>query len=190
MKLSEIFNSIVFLLHCGEYYKNMKDQLYNQIFLKPRFQIDFNMNSVVLLSEIKKHLSDVTIYEMRMVDNHVIIDVPKKETHFWSPQLYLEIEELSETTSLVKGLFGPKPQVWTFFMFLHFVVAIAFLIFGVIVYSNWSLQKVSVFPVVMLVVLPIIWVIFYFVGRLGKATGKKQMDSLKKFTKLLLQKIN
>ena len=168
----------------------MDDQLYNQIFLKPRFQIDFKMNSAILLAEIKNHLSDVTVYEMRIVDNHVIIDVPKKETHFWSPQLYLEIEGLSETTSLIKGLFGPKPQVWTFFMFLHFIVAIAFLIFGIMAYSNWSLQKESIFPVVMMVVLPIIWVAFYLVGRLGKATGKKQMDELKNFTKLLLRKIN
>ncbi|WBX71639.1 GTP-binding protein [Tenacibaculum retecalamus] len=168
----------------------MDDQLYNQIFLKPRFQIDFKMNSAILLAEIKNHLSDVTVYEMRIVDNHVIIDVPKKETHFWSPQLYLEIEKLSETTSLIKGLFDPKPQVWTFFMFLHFIVAIAFLIFGIMAYSNWSLQKESIFPVVMMVVLPIIWVAFYLVGSLGKSTGKKQMDELKIFTKLLLRKIN
>ncbi|MEX6626388.1 GTP-binding protein [Tenacibaculum pacificus] len=168
----------------------MDDKLYNQIFLKPRFQIDFQMNSEVLLNEIKKHLSDETTYKMKVVDNHVIIDVPDKETHFWSPQLQLEVEEVTETTSKIKGLFGPKPQVWTFFMFLHFVIATAFFIFGVVAYSNWSLKKTAILPIVMLVVLPIIWVVFYFVGTLGKATGKKQMDELKSFAKILLMKIN
>ncbi|PKH49396.1 GTP-binding protein [Tenacibaculum sp. Bg11-29] len=168
----------------------MEDQLYNQIFLKPRFQIDFEMNSEVLMSEIKNYLSDETRYKMKVVDTHVIIDIPDKETHFWSPQLSLEIESITEETSKIKGLFGPKPQVWTFFMFLHFVVATAFLIFGVIAYTNWSLQKGSIFPIVMLVVLPIVWVILYFAGTIGRSTGEKQMKSLKNFTKLLLKKIN
>ena len=35
----------------------MDDKLYNQIFLKPRFQLEFEMNSQVLLEEIKKHLN-------------------------------------------------------------------------------------------------------------------------------------
>ena len=123
-----------------------------------------------------------------VVDEHIFISVSKKEEHFWSPQLHLEIIEKSEKTSLLKGLFGPKPQVWTFFMFLHFVVATAFLIFGVMAYSNWSLDKNSILPIVMLVVLPIVWVILYFVGSLGKSTGQKQMDELKSFTKTLLKK--
>ena len=75
-------------------------------------------------------------------------------------------------------------------MFLHFVVATAFLIFGVITYTNWSLKKGSIFPLVMLVVLPIIWVILYFAGAIGRSTGEKQMKNLKNFTKLLLKKIN
>ena len=43
----------------------MDDKLYNQIFLKPRFQLEFEMNSQVLLDEIKKHLNDVSKYKGR-----------------------------------------------------------------------------------------------------------------------------
>ena len=167
----------------------MDDQLYNQVFLKPRFQIDFEMDSKSLLDEMKKHLSDVSEYRMKLVDNHLVIDVPDKETHFWSPQLHIEIEDVTDLKSKVKGLFGPKPQVWTLFMFLHFFIATAFLIFGIIAYSNWALDKSSILPIVMLVVLPIVWVLLYFVGTIGKATGKKQMDELKDFTKKLLKEI-
>ncbi|WP_299160241.1 GTP-binding protein [uncultured Tenacibaculum sp.] len=167
----------------------MDDQLYNKVFLKPRFQIDFEMDSKSLLDEMKKHLSDVSDYRMKLVDNHLVIDVPDKETHFWSPQLHIEIEDVTDLTSKVKGLFGPKPQVWTLFMFLHFFIATAFLIFGIIAYSNWSLNKSSILPIVMLIVLPIVWVLLYFVGSIGKATGKKQMDELKDFTKKLLKEV-
>ncbi|WGH74252.1 GTP-binding protein [Tenacibaculum tangerinum] len=167
----------------------MDDKLYNQIFLKPRFQLEYDMNSQDLLEGIKKHVSDVSKYKMRVVDNHVVIDVPEKESHLWSPQLQIEIEEVSETKSNIKGLFGPKPQIWTFFMFLHFLVGTAFLIFAIVAYSNWSLKKTTMLPIVMLVVLPIVWVAMYLVGSLGKSTGKKQMDELKDYTKKLLKTV-
>ncbi|WP_428742550.1 GTP-binding protein [Tenacibaculum sp.] len=167
----------------------MDDKLYNQIFLKPRFRLEYEMNSEVLLEEIKKRLSDVSKYKMKVVDNHVVLDVPEKESHLWSPQLHLEIEEISENLSLIKGLFGPKPQVWTFFIISHFIVITIFLTFVGIAYSNWALHKSMFFPVTMLIVIPIVWGLLYLVGRLGKATGKGQMDELKEYTKKMLQEI-
>ncbi|CAM1342957.1 GTP-binding protein [Tenacibaculum amylolyticum] len=167
----------------------MDDQLYNQIFLKPRFQIDFGMNADVLVSKISKEITDEKKYKIKLVDNHMVIDIPEKENHYWSPQLNLEIEELTEKQSKIRGLFGPKPQVWTLFMFIHFGVATAFLIFATIAYTNFSLGKSNVLSIVMLVVLPVVWVTLYLIGRLGKSTGEPQMDELKKFTKQLLKKI-
>lgn len=98
----------------------MDDKLYNQIFLKPRFQLEYEMNSQVLLEEIKKHLNDVSKYKMKVVDNHVVIDVPEKESHLWSPQLHIEIEETSESTSHIKGLFGPNLKYGLFSCFYTF----------------------------------------------------------------------
>ncbi|WP_369048173.1 GTP-binding protein [Tenacibaculum sp. UWU-22] len=168
----------------------MDDALYNQIFLKPRFQFDFDMNSKMLLSRIKEYgTRTATYYKIKGVGNHIIIDIPEKDSHFWSPQLQIEIEEISEKKSKIKGLFGPKPQVWTFFMFLHFVVGTAFVIFAILAYSNWSLKNAQALPLIMVAVLPIVWVILYFVGSLGKLTGQKQMDGLKKFMKQTLQEI-
>lgn len=167
----------------------MDDKLYNQIFLKPRFQLDFDMNAEFLLNKIRDYISAEQRYKMKVVDHHIIIDIPEKDTHYWSPQLQIEVEELSEDSSKLKGLFGPKPQVWTLFMFIHFGVATAFLIFATMAYSSWSLKKDMFFPIVMLVVLPIVWVILYFVGSLGKATGQKQMDELKDFMKQVLKEV-
>ncbi|SEE21863.1 hypothetical protein SAMN04487765_1798 [Tenacibaculum sp. MAR_2010_89] len=167
----------------------MDNTLYNQIFLKPRFQIDFEMKADLLLEKIKTNIDENQKFKMKVVDNHIIVDVPEKENHYWSPQLQIEIEELTEYTSKIKGLFGPKPQVWTLFMFIHFGVATAFLIFAVVAYSNWSLKKSGFFPIVMLVVLPLLWIVLYAIGSIGKSTGKKQMDELKEFTKQILKNI-
>ncbi|CAM1364492.1 GTP-binding protein [Tenacibaculum xiamenense] len=167
----------------------MDDKLYNQIFLKPRFQMDFEMNANNLLNKLKDYIRTEERYKMKVVDQHIVIDIPEKDNHYWSPQLQIEVEELTENTSKLKGLFGPKPQVWTLFMFIHFAVATAFLIFAIIAYSNWSLNKSYFFPVVMLIALPILWILLYFIGSIGKSTGEKQMNELKSFMKQVLKQL-
>ena len=167
----------------------MDDQLYNQIFLKPRFQLEIDSSAANVLSKISEIISLEEKYIIRLVDHHVIIDIPEKESHFWSPQLHMEVEEEGEEKAKIRGLFGPKPHVWTLFMFIHFGVALAFFIFAVIAYTNHSLGNSITFPVIMLIVLPILWVTLYWIGRVGKSFGQHQMDELKNFTESILRKV-
>ena len=59
-----------------------------------------------------------------IVDNHVILDILDEEVHYWSPQLNFRIEtdELDADSTIVAGLIGPRPAVWTMFMFIYFFV--------------------------------------------------------------------
>lgn len=168
----------------------MEDKLYNEIFLKPRFKMELRKDSDALIQHFTTHLQEDTCkYPSKIVDGHFVIDIPQEESHFWSPQLHMEIEAIAADKAVIKGLFGPKPQVWTLFMFIHFAVATAFIVFGVLAYSRWSLKESVFFPVVMLIVLPIVWVLLYLLGQVGKATGKQQMKALKAFVKSILHQI-
>ena len=168
----------------------MDEEKNSELFLRPRFQIDFDQSSDVLLDRFKSNLMEGDCkYCSRIVDNHIVIDVPGNESHFWSPQLQVEIEEIDAKKAKIKGLFGPKPQVWTLFMFIHFAVGTAFLVFTVIAYSRWSLKESVIFPVAMLVGLVIIWILLYLLGRIGKSTGEEQMTELKSFMNSTLQKV-
>jgi Na+/melibiose symporter-like transporter len=160
----------------------LKEEKNSPIFLRPRFSLEVAEKDTVVLKRIQEALSETKKkYKSKQVDYHLFIDVPDSEAHFWSPQLHIEIEEMSDKSSLVKGLFGPKPQVWTLFMFIHFVVGGTFLAFGVMFYVKYSLGESVVFPAVMLITLPIVWVLLYVFGRLGRDTGKKQMKSMHDF---------
>jgi hypothetical protein len=117
-------------------------------------------------------------YCVKVIDGHIVIDIPADENHFWSPQLHIEIEKIEENKSIVKGLFGPKPQVWTFFMFIHFAMAFAFIGFSIVAYVKWSLKSEYQTALVVTLSLPILWIIMYFLGRIGKRRGHKQMDEL------------
>lgn len=157
----------------------MKEETNNPIFLRPRFSFDIQGNANNVVEKMRKFLNKTEKkYKSKIVDQHIFIDVPDKEAHFWSPQLHIEIVEKSENEATVKGLFGPKPQVWTLFMFLHFIVGGAFITFVSMLYIKYSLGESLVFPLVMTIALPIVWVLLYVFGRLGRDTGKKQMKDL------------
>lgn len=151
--------------------------------------MELNENQDDLISKFKANLSDGDCkYCSKIVDGHIVIDVPKNENHFWSPQLNIEIEQTDIDKTIVKGLFGPKPQVWTLFMFFHFAVAVAFIGFAVMAYVQWSLKTDFSLALTIVIALPIVWVLMYFLGRLGKSTGNKQMDELYQFMMKTLQK--
>ncbi|MFD1314123.1 GTP-binding protein [Namhaeicola litoreus] len=150
----------------------------NRVLLKPRFKIPVQDQPDNLSGKFKEVLkNDYPSYRGKVVGHHIVVDVPEKEETFWSPQLHAEIITEEEGV-FVKGILGPKPKVWTFFMFLHFAVAVAFFVFFVIFYTNWSLGNDYTFAMWMCIVLPIIWVLLYFSGQLGKKFGYTQMQNL------------
>lgn len=148
----------------------------NRIILKPRFKEVLNTSQEAVINTLEKRLKSAECkFDSKVVGHHIIIDVPENNRRFWSPQLHIEVEKETEDSSILKGLFGPKPQVWTFFIFMHFVVAITFFVFLVIAYSNYTLDKDYEFSLIMCVLMPVLWAIFYIFGQLGKKKAYKQM---------------
>lgn len=161
----------------------------NRVLLKPRFKISCDQSAESIMAKFKdKFDSGDCDYCSKIVDHHIVIDVPKKEDHFWSPQLHVEVEKDDENTTIVRGLFGPKPQVWTFFMFIHFAVAVAFIVFFVVAYTQWSLKQEYSFALVICIAMPILWIVLYILGQLGKKKGYQQMLELDDFLKKVLEK--
>ena len=154
----------------------------SEVFLRPRFTIDLDKSTGQILENFSKELKKEDCQFLgNIFDGHVFISVSKKEEHFWSPQLHLEILEKTAQKSVLKGLFGPKPQVLTLFMFVHFVTGISFLGFVVMLFARISLNEPVFFPVIMMVFLSLIWLVLYLLGKIGKDTGKKQMSDLHDF---------
>ena len=160
----------------------MSEQRNSDIHLRPRFRMDFDISQEEIISKFKDNFSDTNCkYCGKIVDGHIVIDVPPEDNHFWSPQLNIEIEKVAQGKSLVKGLFGPKPQVWTMFMFFHFAVAVAFIGFSIMAYVQYTLKTDYKFALIMVIVLPVLWIVMYFLGRIGKKTGHQQMEELHAF---------
>jgi len=66
-------------------------------------------------------------------------------------------------------------------MFIHFALALSFIVFFVLFYVKWSLEKDYGFYKFMLITIPVIWVIMYFIGQFGKKLAFTQMIELNAF---------
>lgn len=155
--------------------------LTNDIVLRPRFRVSLKANLEQLESIFDK--ASTNPFLIKRLDEHIFVKFKKTETTFWTPQLHLELSSFEEGVSNIRGVFGPNPTLWTFFMFLHFGVGTIFIIMGIFAYSNHSLGKDITFWLVGMFFLVVIWFSLYAFGRLGKAKGKPQMEQLKQFVR-------
>lgn len=154
----------------------------NEIVLRPRFKFHVDHNHESLLKLFESQKNEQSDYIVTRVDDHVFIKIPKIKQHFWSPQLHLEInKEYEKEGSIIYGLFGPNPTVWTMFMFLHFLVAGLFIGFAIWAYVNWTLDANYAIQLFVTLLMVVIWFALYFGGRIGKKTGMNQMHELHHF---------
>ncbi len=158
-----------------------------EIELRPRFKIDLDCEDEEALQTMELAGKSTKDFVVTRVDHHVFIKIPKAKQHYWSPQLDLEIHSFETGKSVLRGLFGPKPSVWTLFMFMHFVVAALFIGFGIWAYTNASLDQLYGVQVFLMGLMVVAWFVLYFAGRMGKSAGKDEMKDLYRFMKRSLK---
>lgn len=154
----------------------------NEIILRPRFKFHVNHDHEMLLKLFENQKTTQSNFIVSRIDDHIFIKIPKNKQHFWSPQLHIEInKELDREGSIIYGLFGPNPTVWTLFMFLHFIIAGLFIAFAIWTYVNWTLETSYAIQLSVTLLTIVIWFTLYFGGRIGKKTGMSEMHDLHHF---------
>ncbi|MEL6925713.1 MAG: hypothetical protein AAFO94_16835, partial [Bacteroidota bacterium] len=93
--------------------------------------------------------------------------------------------EPEETGSLLRGLYGPKPAVWTMFVFFYALVGFAVVVVSVIGFANLSIDKSGA----ILWLVPVLLLIFlslYLVAYFGQRLGHDQMLTIHHFLEATL----
>lgn len=116
-------------------------------------------------------------FKISVCENHIWLNIVGENKKYWSPHLHIELERNDNQTH-IRALFGPDQTLWTFFMFLHFVVAGVFTIFGMILYSNMGLKQPYAFDLLVMGLMVIVWFLLYFIARQIRSNGYGQMDEL------------
>lgn len=148
--------------------------------VRPRFKIETSYTSEQLLDRIKQALDKESATCTGQVHSqYATIYIPHKDQHYWSPQLSLSVEE-TESGCTLRGLYGPRPVVWTMFIFFYSLIGVAILFIGVIGLSYLSLGK-STSMLWFIPVLVVIFLTLWLVAHFGQKLGHNQMVILHTF---------
>lgn len=107
--------------------------------LRPRFEINAPFTVEEILERLTQHSQQEACgYEGTVAGHHVHLNIRKSEQRIWSPHLNLEV--LPGTTgSLIKGHFGPRPDIWTLVMALYAIFGFLALMALMFAVSQWML---------------------------------------------------
>ncbi|MEM7657199.1 MAG: hypothetical protein AAF399_13780 [Bacteroidota bacterium] len=118
---------------------------------------------------------------MESIPGHLVFRIPEPARHVWSPQLSVNLEwDEWEHEAIIRGLYGPNPQIWAMFTFGYAVLSLLGVFIGIIGSSQWSLGKEA----------PILWTLpillaggvgLYFLSQFGQKMGAEQTFTLHHF---------
>lgn len=118
-------------------------------------------------------------YTGSILGRHVRLRIREDHRTFWTPQLDVEVEA-HEDGALVRGLFGPHPDIWTFFIATYAVMTfcgITGLLFGLVQWSlGWPAWALWSAPAALLMIGSV-----YAVALIGQRLGYDQMIQLRTF---------
>lgn len=74
-----------------------------------------------------------------------VIRMRRDKQKYWAPQLQIRAEKDEDFPhiTVIRGLFGPRPAVWTFFVFLYILGGTVFFFFGLIWFVQMRLDIAS-----------------------------------------------
>jgi hypothetical protein len=148
--------------------------------VRPRFRRESSYSADEIQQRFSRALEDTACPCLgRVIEGHATLFVPKEDRHYWSPQLSLSFEG-NETGTLIRGLFSPRPQVWTMFVAFYSIIGFAALIILVFGLSYWSLGK-SAAILWWVPVLAALYLSLYLVAYFGQRLGRDQMKMIQKF---------
>ncbi len=153
--------------------------------LRPRFAFDYQENKEEVLQGLKEHFQENKECIGRVTYDQVKIDIITEEQHYWTPQMTFSVEEDQGKPNQchISGLIGPRPAVWTMFMFFYFLIGLIGAFLSLYGLSQWTLGDEN-YPLIWAFPLALILIgTGYFVSKAGEKMGHDQIITLKEYLK-------
>lgn len=107
--------------------------------VRPRYRRITEKSTEQVIISIVNELRNSEEITGSTLENHAYLRIPEKEQKYWSPEMHVTVEALEEGT-LVKGVIGPKPKIWTMYMFFYSMVVVLFFLGASMGVSQWMLN--------------------------------------------------
>ena len=148
--------------------------------LRPTFSVSLALPRDEAIAEIRARFTDTP--EMagrwRGKGSWAELYLPEAEHRIWSPYLSIRVDERENGSSLF-GRFAPHPEVWTFFMFLYFLVAFLILFGATLGYVQWASNEAAWGLWSVWIGAPVLALI-HVASAVGARLGQEQMRGLRR----------
>ncbi len=162
--------------------------LINAIRSRPRFKVSTEMTAEVFSQKLNIHLKDRHKVLSGYCNSEVgMIKVKKDEDKYWAPQLQLRIENSEDQPGeiQIRGVFGPRSSIWTFFMFSYGLGGAILLTTGLFGWIELALGIGSFWVWTNLIGLALI-IGPFISAKIGQRIAKNHMDLLRTFIERVL----
>jgi len=145
--------------------------------VRPRYKRITTLQPCQVIDQILEGLIEKKGVAGSTLDNHAYLQIPDEDQHYWSPEFHVTVEKQKDGGALVRGVIGPKPKVWTMFMFFYSAVIVLLFLGVSMSVSQWVLGMDAPF----LWSIPAcvgLWITLLIAAKFGQFKGRKQMERL------------
>lgn len=149
--------------------------------IRPRFRFESSSCPEQIKKEMEEKLAKThQKFLSKWTKGHLILKVKEEHIHYWSPQLDLVFEPKGENKTLIRGLYGPNPAIWTLFALLYGALTLSILFLSIYEGCKLNLGIIDSFSWG----IPILFslgIFLYFVSQIGQKLGAEQTFLLHHF---------
>lgn len=159
-----------------------EETTFDRMRTRPRFKIHAHISPEDYERSLKAYLKQNSDKFMGNVNREAAHITVKTETDsYWKPRLTLRAE-LEDGSTVIRGIFGPSPAVWTFFMFLYFILGILWMVSFTLYFVEQQIKS-NDFPLALPVSVGVLSGIFltWLVSRIGQKKARQEMEMLRDF---------
>lgn len=163
----------------------------NQLRSRPRFKVSTKLSPSEFMNHLKTHFEENNkIIGGYVREDGAVFRIREDKNEIWSPQLQVryEVNEDDPSQTFIKGLFGPRPALWTFFMFMYWIGACAVLFLGMIAFVQMSLGE-SHWAIYGSFLGVFIIIGTYIAARIGQHWAKENIAVLRKFIEKVVSEV-
>jgi len=146
--------------------------------MRPTFAIDLPLPADEASRRLQYQLS-VSQFANESMGSGRFVDlvIDEADRRIWSPQLSIQIEGRDDG-SVLRGRFSPRPDLWTFIMFVYFFVSFLMLFGAALGYVQWTMDDrpwgLWAVPVGVVIIAGL-----HGASQIGQRLGQEQMRQLR-----------
>jgi hypothetical protein len=146
--------------------------------MRPTFTVDLPLPADEAARRLQYQLGISQFADMSMGSGRFAdLLVDEADRRIWSPQLSIEIET-RDGASVLRGRFAPRPDLWTFIMFVYFFMAFLMLFGAALGYVQWTMEDrpwgLWAVPAGMVIIASL-----HGASQIGQRLGDEQMHQLR-----------